>query len=124
MVYHNVLEVLGLPEVKAHNGEWGAICVRDTPCTSPYTEVQANDVKCRRVADVVCRELGFPNGGIGDTADEERLKARDHPIFWTVECNGKEENFSDCRREEWKEGDCDWFEVPFVHCWEEEKGMV
>jgi len=109
----------GLPESK-HKGEWGTMCVKDAKCTAEYLDVAENAVdskRCRDVAQVVCKGLGYSSGDPDAPEDERRNKARDHRIVLTVECNGRQgENFADCQKEEWKQGDCDWNEVLFVYC--------
>jgi len=121
--YHegcNRMEMVGgLPESK-HKGEWGTMCVKDAKCTAEYLDVAENAVdskRCRDVAQVVCKGLGYSSGDPDAPEDERRNKARDHRIVLTVECNGRQgENFADCQKEEWKQGDCDWNEVLFVYC--------
>ena len=99
-VYSGFVEVF-------HRGEWGAIC-------------QATNGADRLVADVVCRQIGFPHGTVIDPAtippDQERIEndyggytygpyiqeeeeaEESQERFWLnrVSCFGPEEKLVDC----------------------------
>ena len=81
------------------------------------TKPMTFDVRCRNVAQVICKELGYSIGAIDRVPDQgRREKARQYRSIETVSCGGNEERLADCQREEWKDGDCDWNEVPWVFC--------
>lgn len=107
-VYSGFIEIL-------NKGEWGSICTRR------FSEIEAED---KLVADVVCRQLGFPHGTrvdplvatttvdldttppasrfrpfFGINADPEEAE-EPVELFWLygydVRCAGPEQNLVDC----------------------------
>lgn len=83
-----------------HNGRWGNIC---------------DDEWDKYEAEVVCRQLGFKQGGKATHSGTYGYARRK---YWmdNLFCNGKEAELSDCRFDGWGESDCDHSEAAGVIC--------
>ena len=74
-----------------HSGEWGSICTQD------FSEYSGEN---NLVADVVCRQLGFPYGNRVNPLNLEDMEEADEPLdrFWlsSVRCRGLEDRLTGC----------------------------
>ena len=74
-----------------HNDEWGSICTQS---------IREDRGENNLVADVVCRQLGFPYGNRVDPLDSEGMEVAEQPLgrFWlsSVRCRGPEDRLTGC----------------------------
>ena len=76
-----------------HDGEWGTVC------DDGWARTDKN-------ARVVCRELGFPHTD-AQVASYRQFGVGEGPIWLDdVDCDGSEDELSECGHREWGSNDC------------------
>ena len=84
-----------------YNGEWGTVC---------------DDLWGITDADVVCREIGCPNGATQATTRAEFGVGTGTIWLDNVQCTGTELYLSDCAHNGWGENNCAHSEDAGVRC--------
>ncbi|XP_078660617.1 neurotrypsin-like isoform X3 [Branchiostoma floridae x Branchiostoma belcheri] len=84
-----------------HDGEWGAVC---------------DDLWDIKDANVVCRELGFPDGAVEATTRGRFGQSSGKIVLDDMLCTGTEMSLRDCKHNGWGRHDCVEAEAAGVVC--------
>ncbi|CAH1247157.1 PRSS12 [Branchiostoma lanceolatum] len=84
-----------------HDGEWGAVC---------------DDLWDIKDANVVCRELGFPDGAVEATTRGRFGQSNGKIVLDDMLCTGTEVSLRDCKHNGWGRHDCVEAEAAGVVC--------
>ncbi|XP_078579963.1 neurotrypsin-like isoform X2 [Branchiostoma floridae x Branchiostoma japonicum] len=84
-----------------HDGEWGAVC---------------DDLWDIKDANVVCRELGFPDGAVEATTRGRFGQSSGNIVLDDMLCTGTEISLRDCKHNGWGRHDCVDAEAAGVVC--------
>ncbi|KAK6180370.1 hypothetical protein SNE40_012539 [Patella caerulea] len=91
----------GRLEVSLNGTEWGTVC---------------DDLFSKSAASVVCKQLGYTHGEAVAKSYFGTVTGGNNIFLDNVECNGSEARIDDCKKNVWKQNDCDHTEDVGVFC--------